>query len=184
MATAAQVFMLIFFFRNTMLPTGVITIYRAVIKPAFPTVVNISPYCWHNMSVIRAAAHTKAPLTVAFFFAAASWACGASFFLLSAIHTTGNIERPPKVHLTAVNPKGPRCSIPACWLTRPIPHTRAASKRNIFPLFLTAICIYLLVPCPACTGYLPLSPFTLYMHMPWAYNRFFRYAAYICLVLT
>ena len=61
MATAAQVFMLIFFFREYHASHRRYHDIQGGYKTSLSNCWNISPYCWHNMSVIRAAAHTKAP---------------------------------------------------------------------------------------------------------------------------
>jgi hypothetical protein len=82
------------------------------------------------MSEVKAMLQHAAPSNVRFVVALS---LGSDDLLLLRIEIRGNMMTPPRVHLMAVNAKGPRWDMPAFCATRPQPHTRAARSKKIVP---------------------------------------------------
>ena len=106
---------------------GTMTMYRAVIKPALPTVVYWMPTCCRQEATPRARPQETPPARRVLRLAFSAWR-RSGVFIRSNTRITGIKARPPTTERTVLKVKGPMWSMPTAWATKAVPQMKAARK--------------------------------------------------------
>ena len=114
--------------RPTSIPSsGTITIYRAVMNPALPTVVYMTPNCWAVAAAPSARPQSTPPFSRVR--RAAGLLSGVRRLSRSSSGMAGSSTSPPIRNRAILKVKGPRWSMPTLWATKAAPQIRAVRSR-------------------------------------------------------